>query len=44
MKGLITIQSDYSVKETIDRIASTVQAKGLTLVSNAVTKKINAHE
>ena len=31
MKGLITIQSDYSVKETIDRIASIVQSKGLTV-------------
>jgi uncharacterized protein (DUF302 family) len=31
MKGLITIQSDYSVKETIDRLASIVQSKGLTV-------------
>jgi|SRR6185312_137519 len=31
MKGLITIQSGYSVKETIDRIASIVQSKGLTV-------------
>lgn len=31
MKGLITTQSNYSVKETIDRIASTVESKGLTV-------------
>lgn len=31
MKGLITIQSGYSVKETVDRIASIVQSKGLTV-------------
>lgn len=31
MKGLITIQSDYSVKETVDRLASTVESKGLTV-------------
>ncbi|MGN6249175.1 MAG: DUF302 domain-containing protein [Ginsengibacter sp.] len=31
MNGLITTQSDYSVKETIDRIASIVQSKGLTV-------------
>lgn len=31
MKGLVTIQSDYSVKETIDRVASIVQSKGLTV-------------
>lgn len=29
VNGLITIQSDYSVKETIDRVASIVQSKGL---------------
>ncbi|HEU5053035.1 MAG TPA: DUF302 domain-containing protein [Hanamia sp.] len=31
MNGLITTQSDYSVKETIDRVASIVQSKGLTV-------------
>jgi len=31
MKGLTTIQSDYPVKETIDRIASIVESKGLTV-------------
>jgi uncharacterized protein (DUF302 family) len=31
MKGLITIQSDYSVKETINRLASIVESKGLTV-------------
>ena len=31
MNGLITIQSDYSVKETIDRVASIVQSKELTV-------------
>lgn len=31
MNGLITTQSDYSVKVTIDRVASIVQSKGLTV-------------
>jgi|SRR5690242_161045 uncharacterized protein (DUF302 family) len=31
MNGLITTQSKYSVKETIDRVASIVQSKGLTV-------------
>ena len=31
MKGLISIQSRYSVKETIDRLASIVESKGLTV-------------
>jgi len=31
MDGLITIQSDYSVKETIDRLALIVESKGLTV-------------
>ena len=31
MNGLITIQSDYSVKETIDRLASIVESKGLAV-------------
>lgn len=31
MKGLITIQSDCSVKETIDRVSSIVESKGLTV-------------
>ncbi len=31
MNGLITIESDYSVKETIDRVASIVESKGLTV-------------
>lgn len=31
MKGLITIQSDYAVKETIDKIALIVESKGLTV-------------
>jgi len=29
MKGLITIQSNYSVTETIERVASIVQSKGM---------------
>ena len=31
MKGLITVQSDYPVKETIDRVSSIVQSKGMTV-------------
>ena len=31
MNGLITIQSYYSVKETIDRLSSIVESKGLTV-------------
>jgi uncharacterized protein (DUF302 family) len=31
MEGLITIQSDYSVEETIDRVVSIVQSKGMTV-------------
>ena len=31
MKGLITIQSDYTVKETINRLASIAELKGLTV-------------
>ena len=31
MKDLISIQSRYSVKETIDRLASIVESKGLTV-------------
>ena len=31
MNGLITIQSDYSVKETINRLASIVESKVLTV-------------
>jgi len=31
MKGLITIQSNYSVEETIDKFASIVQSKGMTV-------------
>ncbi len=31
MTGLITISSEFSVKETIDRLASIVQSKGLTV-------------
>ena len=31
MAGLITIQSDYSVKETIDRLVSIVESKALTV-------------
>jgi len=31
MNGLITTQSDYSVKVTIDKVASIVQSKGLTV-------------
>lgn len=31
MKGLLSIQSDYSVKETIDRLVSIVASKGLTV-------------
>ncbi|MBS1689075.1 MAG: DUF302 domain-containing protein, partial [Bacteroidetes bacterium] len=29
MNGLITLPSTYSVKETLDRLATTVQQKGL---------------
>ena len=29
MKGLLTIQSEYSVKETIDRFASIAESKGM---------------
>lgn len=31
MAGLITIQSDYSVKETIDRLTTIVESKELTV-------------
>jgi uncharacterized protein (DUF302 family) len=31
MAGLITIQSDYSVKETIDRLTTIVESKALTV-------------
>lgn len=31
MSGLITIQSNYSVKETIDRLATIIESKGLTV-------------
>lgn len=31
MKGLVTIQSHYPVKETIDRLASIIEAKGMTV-------------
>lgn len=31
MNGLTTTQSDYSVKVTIDRVASIVESKGLTV-------------
>jgi len=31
MNGLKTIHSDFSVKETLDRLAATVQSKGLTV-------------
>lgn len=31
MKSLITIQSSYSVKETIDRLSSIVESKGITV-------------
>lgn len=33
MNGLITIESDYSVKETIDRLVSIAASKGLTIFS-----------
>jgi uncharacterized protein (DUF302 family) len=33
MDGLITIQSEHSVKETIDRLVSIVQSKGMTVFS-----------
>lgn len=29
--GLITIQSDYTVKETIDKLAAIIESKGLTV-------------
>lgn len=31
MKGLTTIQSHYPVKETIDRLASIIESKGMTV-------------
>ena len=31
MKGLVTIQSHYPVKETIDRLASIIESKGMTV-------------
>ena len=31
MKGLITIPSNFSVKETVDRVIAAVQSKGLTV-------------
>lgn len=33
MKGLITIQSNHSVKETIDKMAAIVESKGMTVFS-----------
>jgi hypothetical protein len=41
MKGLITIQSDYSVKETIDRLASIVESQGLTVFPAVVGVRAN---
>ena len=31
MKGLVTIQSHYPAKETIDRLASIIESKGMTV-------------
>jgi uncharacterized protein (DUF302 family) len=33
MKGLLTIESDYTVKETIDRLSAILKSKGITIFS-----------